>query len=339
MHERPEPLKPLTKKPIVIAHRGASADRPEHSLAAYRLAIAQGADFIEPDLVITKDGVLVARHENEIGSTTNVSDFSEFADRHTEKLIDGKKVRGWFTEDFTLAELQKLRARERISSLRPANNRFSDEKIPTLDEILELIAQESRNFQRPIGIYPETKHPSYFRALGLPLEEPLLKALARHHHSNPETPVFIQSFEVENLIWLRERTNLPLVQLLSAWGKPADRSGKTYRQMRSNQGLSEIARYANAIGPDKQLLIRPNLRLVSRLSAEAHSHGLQVHPWTFRPENKFLPYCYRSSLNSAARGNSEAEIMAFLKLGIDGLFSDSTEIAVQAVQEFMAEKN
>lgn len=327
----------MAKRPILIAHRGASADRPEHTLAAYTLAIKQGADFIEPDLVSTRDGVLVARHENEIGNTTNIAEFPEFAERHTEKLIDGKRVQGWFTEDFTLAELKRLRARERLPQLRPANTHYTDEKIPTLDEILNLIANKSRQYPKNIGIYPETKHPAYFRKLGLPLEEPLLETLARHHQTTPQTPVFIQSFETRNLIWLRERTNLPLVQLLSVWGQPADGSGKSYRQMRSRRGLAAIARYADAIGPDKRLIILPRLNRATRLVAQAHGHGLQIHPWTFRPENKFLPRKLRSSADPAQRGNAQAEILRYLKTGIDGLFSDSTEIAARAIQEFLTD--
>ncbi|MFN3297513.1 glycerophosphodiester phosphodiesterase family protein, partial [Caldimonas sp.] len=235
--------------PLVIAHRGASGERPEHTLAAYALAIEQGADYIEPDLVITRDGVLVARHENALAllgpggavreATTDVAERPEFAARCTTKTIDGQRITGWFTEDFTLAELKTLRARERIPQLRPGNTRFDGLfEIPTFEEVLQLVDQANarRRLQahddarspgrpvpfRPVGIYPETKHPSYFRGIGLPLEEPLVTLLDRHGYQAPDSPVFIQSFEVGNLRRLRQMTRVPLVQLLAARGQHYD---------------------------------------------------------------------------------------------------------------------
>ncbi|MET0372706.1 MAG: glycerophosphodiester phosphodiesterase family protein, partial [Rhizorhabdus sp.] len=205
-------------QPIIIAHRGAAGSRPEHSLAAYKLAIAQGADFIEPDLVMTKDNVLVVRHENEISETTNVADHPEFADRRTTKTIDGKAVVGWFTEDFTLPELKTLRARERLPHLRPANAGWLDESILTFDEALALV----RTAGRQVGIYPETKHPSYFAAIGKPMERALVDALGRAGFTRADDPVFIQSFEVSNLKALRGMTRLRLVQLIDSDEPPYD---------------------------------------------------------------------------------------------------------------------
>jgi glycerophosphoryl diester phosphodiesterase len=319
--------------PLIIAHRGASADRPEHTLAAYALAIEQGADFIEPDLVITKDGHLVARHENEISTTTDVASRPEFADRRATRTIDGNAVTGWFTEDFTLAELKTLRARERLPKLRPANTAFDgSETIPTLEEIIALVKAQ----RRPVGLYPETKHPSYFRGLGLPLEAPLLIVLNRHGYSEAQHPVFIQSFEVGNLQALRPKTRLRLVQLLAGEGGPADRPGTAYAAMRMPEGLKAIAAYADAIGVEKSLVIprtaEQRLGTPTSLVADAHAAGLKVHVWTFRPENAFLPREYRSSDEPMFKGKAEAEIRTFLNTGIDGLFSDSVTAAVAAVK-------
>lgn len=318
--------------PLVIAHRGASAERPEHTLAAYRLAIEQGADFIEPDLVMTKDGVLVARHENEISETTDVAERPEFAARRTTKVIDGETVSGWFTEDFTLAELKRLRARERLPLLRPANRAFDgEETIPTFDEVVAL----AKAAPRPVGVYPETKHPSHFRALGLPTEEALLAVLARHGWSNMRARVFIQSFEVGNLKALRARTRLPLVQLVASRGGPPDQPGVGYADMLTDAGLAAIAAYADAIGVEKSLVIPRGAdgRLASAtdLVARAHRAGLKVHAWTFRPENHFLPEGLRGPGGPAARGNATGEIRAYVAAGIDGLFTDSVPPAREAL--------
>lgn len=317
--------------PIVIAHRGASAERPEHTLAAYRLAIAAGADYIEPDLVSTRDGVLVARHENEIGGTTNVADFPEFGDRRTRKRIDGKTISGWFTEDFTFEELRRLRARERIPKLRPHNVAYLDEPIPSFEEILALARTEGEKRNHPVGVYPETKHPGYFRQLGLPLEPPLLAALERAGLTTRNAPVFIQSFEVGNLVWLRRHTDVRLVQLLSRLGRPADQESLRYRQMASRKGLAQIAGYANAIGPDKTMLFRQVSGQPTPLVKHAHQAGLLVHPWTFRPENFFLPRRFRGEGSPADHGDLTRQIGEYLALGIDGLFCDSPGIAVAAV--------
>ena len=323
---------PPPAPPIIIAHRGASADRPEHTLAAYALAIEQGADFIEPDLVPTKDGALVARHENEISGTTDVASHPEFADRKATNTIDGKAVTGWFTEDFTLAELKSLRARERLPALRPANLAYDAEEIPTLDQIIALAKAASVGTGRTIGIYPETKHPSYFTALGLPIEPRLLAALAAAGWTTADAPVFIQSFEVNNLKALRTQTGVRFIQLIES-GVSAD--GHDYAAMLTPAGLKAIAAYATGIGPARDL-ISPrdaggNLLAPTSLVSDAHAAGLEVHPWTFRPENYFLAAPYRSAGTPLERGNAVAEIRAYLETGIDGLFSDSPAAAVAAL--------
>jgi glycerophosphoryl diester phosphodiesterase len=322
---------------IVIAHRGASGYRPEHTLASYELAIEQGADYIEPDLVITKDGVLVARHENEIGGTTDVASHPEFADRRVSKVIDGQPLSGWFTEDFTLAELKTLRAVERIPAVRPANTAYDGRfTVPTLAEVIELAQRRSRELGRSIGIYPETKHPSYFRALGLPLEERLVTQLHAAGYTEPSAPVFIQSFEVGNLRQLRSLTRLPLVQLMSAEGAPFDLvlsgDARQYAGLATAAGVKEIARYADAIGPEKSMVIPRDaagkLLPATRLVRDAHAAGLRVHPWTFRREDDFLPPDYR--------GRPQAEIEAFLATGMDGFFTDNPDIGAAAVRSFAA---
>ncbi|MGL6044438.1 MAG: glycerophosphodiester phosphodiesterase [Sandaracinobacteroides sp.] len=327
---------PPAEKPILIAHRGASADRPEHTLMAYKLAIEQGADFIEPDLVATRDGVLVARHENEIGSTTDVAERPEFAERRRKQVIDGETIEGWFTEDFTLAELKKLRVRERLPDLRPANKAFDGtEPIPTFAEILELVKSEEARGGRRIGVYPETKHPSHFRAIGLPLEEPLLAALGRAGYREKTDPVFIQSFEAGNLEAMRPRTRLRLVQLMASAGGPPDQPGRTYASMLTPEGLKALARHVDGIGVEKPLVIpRDSTGRLGRptgLVADAHAAGLLVHAWTFRPENHFLPGEFRSGSDPTARGNAVAEIQLFKAAGIDGLFSDSVTEAAKGL--------
>jgi glycerophosphoryl diester phosphodiesterase len=308
-------------EPILIAHRGASGERPEHTLAAYERAIDQGADYIEPDLVLTKDGVLVARHENEISGTTDVADHPEFADRKTSKTIDGIQMVGWFTEDFTLAELRTLRARERLPDLRPANRRFNDlYPIPTFEEILKLVRAKEAETGRRIGLYPETKHPGYFAGLGLPHQAALLELLSRYGYQTEADPVFIQSFEVGNLRALRAATRLRLIQLVDAEGGPADLPGTTYADMLTVRGLSDIAAYADGIGPSAALLIAPEgpTALVGR----AHDAGLAVHAWTLRMENSFLPAAYQRLDDPQGRGDFAGYVRAIAATGVDGLFSD-----------------
>lgn len=314
---------------IVIAHRGASGLRPEHTLEAYNLAIEQGADFIEPDLVMTKDGVLVARHENEISETTDVANRAEFAARRTTKTIEGRAVTGWFTEDFTLAELKTLRARERLPQLRPGNTAYDGKfEVPTFAEVIALARRAGR------GIYPELKHPAYFASIGLAMEEALLAALQDAGWTGKDDPVFVQCFEVGPLERLRPRTGVRLVQLLSDEGGPADRPGLSYRDMATPAGLAAIARYADAIGPAKALIIPrgPDGRSqqATSLVADAHAAGLVVHPWTFRSENYFLPAELRRGEDPRAHGDAAAEYRRFHALGVDGLFSDFPADAVAA---------
>ena len=313
-----EAAMPSLSPPIVIAHRGASGARPEHTLAAYTLAIEQGADVIEPDCVPTRDNVLVARHENEISETTDVADHPEFADRRVTKTIDGKQLTGWFTEDFTLAELKTLRARERLPLLRPDNRRFDgQETIPTLDEVIALAKA------RGVGVYPETKHPTYFGSIGHPTDALVVDALRRAGWDRADAPAFIQSFEVTNLERLHGMTKVRLIQLLDADGAPADGAQPSYAAMTSAAGLREVARYAWGIGPAKAMVS-------ARLVGDAHAAGLRVHPWTYRAENYFLPGDYRRGIDPRGHGDLVGEIAAALRLGIDGFFSDFPAIGVAA---------
>jgi glycerophosphoryl diester phosphodiesterase len=235
----------------VIAHRGASGYRPEHTLAAYQLAIRLGADYIEPDVVSTKDGVLVARHENEISGTTDVADHPEFADRRTTRTIDGREISGWFTEDFTLAELKTLRAVERLPDVRPANTRYDGRfEVPTLEEVLDLVRAESKRTGRTIGVYPETKHPTYFDSIGLSLEEPLVEALVENNLDKKRSKVIIQSFETQNLRDLDEMIDVPLAQLVNASGAPydlvANGDPRTYADLVTEAGMEELVESSTA---------------------------------------------------------------------------------------------
>lgn len=342
-------------RPLIIGHRGASGLRPEHTLASYELAIQQGADFIEPDLVSTKDGVLIARHENAIAivdpatseiteATTDVAERPEFSDRLSTKVIDGQEITGWFTEDFTLAEIKTLRAQERLPELRPDSAQFDGQfEIPTLEEIINLAQEKGAELGRTIGLYPETKHPTYFDSIDLSLEEPLVAALESSGYTEPTDPVFIQSFEVGNLRDLNGLTDLPLVQLLGGGGQPYDFAvnddPRTYADLTAPDELLNIAEYADGIGPSKRLIIpaetvdrngdgEPDdlngdgqisdadrfLQQPTPLIDDAHAAGLVVHPYTFRSEDFFLAQDYQ--------GEPVQEYEQFFSLGVDGLFSD-----------------
>lgn len=314
---------PVDTTPIVIAHRGASGLRPEHTLGSYELAIEQGADFIEPDLVPTKDDVLVARHENEISETTDVADHPEFADRRTTKTIDGREQTGWFTEDFTLAELKTLRAKERLPRVRPDNTAYDGRyEIPTLAEIIALAKAHH------VGIYPETKHPSYFAGIGHPTDALLVRQLQAAGWNDARAPVFIQSFEVDNLKRIHAMTGIRLIQLVAGEGGPADDAAPSYAAMLTPAGLGDIAAYAYGIGPDKAQLWQGDAPTM--LVADAHAAGLRVHPWTYRAENVFLRAPLRRGDDPVAHGDLSGEITAALNQGIDGFFTDFPLVGVKA---------
>ena len=322
------------KPPIVIAHRGASGYRPEHTLASYLLAIEFGADYVEPDLVATRDAHLIARHEPLLDDTTDVKSRPEFASRRSTKTLDGKQVTGFYASDFTLAEIRQLRAVQP----NPARSKEYDGKftVPTFEEILDLVQQESTRRGRRIGIYPETKHPAFHLALQLPLEDRLLEALQRRGLNEAGTPIFIQSFESANLQYLRPKTELPLVQLMDEGSLIYDNSGTRvvsvnipgYGDDRGGaqpSSLADVAKYANAIGPWKRQILRdvgqPAL-LTTTVIEQAHQAGLRVHTYTFRNEPATLaPEYGNDPLN---------EYQRFYELGIDGVFSDFADTALKA---------
>jgi glycerophosphoryl diester phosphodiesterase len=305
-------LLPWSTTPLILAHRGASGYRPEHTIEAYTLAIQMGADVIEPDVVSTKDGVLIARHENEIGSTTDVA--AKFPGRRTTKQIDGKAVTGWFSEDFTLAEIRTLRARERLDFR--SHDHDGQFAIPTLDDVLALADAKSRETGRPIGVYPETKHPAYFRGIHLPLEDRLLTALRAHGLTEKTSPVFIQSFEASSLQYMRSRTAARLVQLTD------DAADVTPAR------LAEIATYADGIGVEKALVVPVDDQgmagAATSLVRDAHAANLFVHVWTLRREARFLPVTYH--------GDLEAEVRRFVAAGVDGLFTDFPDVAAAVIK-------
>jgi len=331
---------PAAKHLLIIGHRGCSGERPEHTLASYRRAIEQGADFIEPDLVLTKDGVFVCRHENEISGTTNVASHPEFADRKATKTIDGQSITGWFTEDFTLAEIKTLRARERLGQLRPANAAFDGQfEVATFDEILAL-AKAAK-----VGIYPELKHPTYFAKIGLPMEARFAKKVKAAGLNSKAAPIFVQCFETASLIKLRGMITCRQIFLMDAEGSPVDFMAtgdkRTFADLATPEGLRFIATFADGIGPYKAM-IQPtdkdgNWTKPTSLVADAHAAGLALHPYTFRAENSFLPPALRLGDPKAAdylaqHGNMAAEIQHFVALGIEGLFSDFPGLAVAATR-------
>ena len=299
-------------RPLLIAHRGFPGLRHEHTRPSYDLAIDEGTDYIEPDIVATKDGHLVVRHENEVSGTTDVADRSEFADRRTTKTIDGSEKTGWFTEDFTLDELKTLRTRERIPDVRPHNAELPGEEILTFDEVVQIAAEGTARRGSTVGVYVETKHPSHFANIGLNLNDLLIDALEGNGLNTEEAPVIVQSFETGNLRDLRRRSPLPLVRLVMP------------RKLADINDLADVATFADAIGPHKDLVIPrdesgrlgPPTDLVER----AHAAGLDVHIWTMRDEPTFLP----------ADCGPLQEYAAYFDAGVDGLFSDWTTTAVAA---------
>ncbi|WP_433825422.1 glycerophosphodiester phosphodiesterase [Actinoplanes sp. CA-015351] len=324
-----------TKK-LVVGHRGASGYRPEHTLASYELAARLGADYMEPDLVITKDGVLVCRHEPEIGGTTDVASKPEFAARKKTVLLDGISVTGWFTEDFTLAELKTLRATERIPAIRQRNTLYDGRfQVPTFQEVLDLRKRLSKELDREIGVFPETKHPTYFQRLGLPLEGPLVRTLRRNGLDRRGAKVFVQSFEAANLRELadKHRVEVPLVFLTGAAGGPFN-DPRSYADYLTPAGLKELSQFVDGLGPEKGQIIPRNadatLGTPTALVKNAHQAGLKVIPYTFRAENSFLPAELRVGTDPAAYGKAIDEQVTFLRTGIDGLFTDNPDVGVLA---------
>ena len=337
---RPSPVRGFAAAtPIVIGHRGAPGYRPEHTLASYELAIEMGADYIEPDLVATRDGILVARHENEISETTDVAARRHFSGRRTRRSIDGQAVEGWFTEDFTLDELKSLRASERLPGIRSANTVYDGRlEIATFEEILDLAERCGRERGVTIGVYPETKHPSYFASVGLPLEPPLVASLRHHHLDRPNAPVLVQSFETGNLRALAELVSVPLVQLVDRAGAPYDREAAgdpcTYRDLLSSTGLAEVATYAAAVGVHTRLVLGEDGRATG-LVDRVHQAGLLLHSWTSRDENRYLAAPFRRGLDPHARGDAGGQTIALLDAGVDGIFSDHPDTTVAARQLWM----
>jgi glycerophosphoryl diester phosphodiesterase len=343
--DKPGAHDPAAHKVIIIGHRGAAGYRPEHTLASYELAARMGADYVEPDLVSTKDHVLVARHEPNITDTTDVADHPEFADRKKTKTIDGSTQTGWFTDDFTLAELKTLRAKERLPLVRQRNTIYDGRyEVPTFQEVIDLVKQLSRELDRPIGIYPETKHPTYFRNEGLPLEEPLVQTLNRNGLNRRGAKVFVQSFEISNLKALDKVLRVPLVQLLDSPNiKPGDvlaaGGTTTYGDLATAEGLKGVAEYADGVGPSKDYIIPRDAAghslAPTTFIADAHAAGLLVHPYTFRNENQFLPLEDRSNggADPNAYGNAFAEDQRFFAAGVDGIFTDNADTGVAARRE------
>jgi glycerophosphoryl diester phosphodiesterase len=330
--------------PVIIGHRGAPGYRPEHTLASYELAYRMGVSWVDVDLVPTKDGQLVARHEPEIGGTTDVAKHPEFADRKKTVVLDGVSTTGWFTQDFTLAELKTLRAVERIPANRPHNTLYNGRyRIATYQEVLDLTKRLGKELHRTLGTYPEVKHSTFFQSIGNPTEPKLVSILKRNGLDRPDAPAIIQSFEVSNLIALHKQVRTPLLQLTSASGAPADfvanGDKRTYADIVSAKGLKDVAKYAKYLGPDKAQIIpldaAGNLTKPTALVADAHQAGLKVQPYTFRNENPFLPANLRSSAEPDAYGDVFTEEAAFLKAGVDGFFADQPDTALESLHAFL----
>ncbi|MDB5714892.1 MAG: glycerophosphodiester phosphodiesterase [Sphingomonadales bacterium] len=337
---------PPRAKPLVFGHRGCSALRPEHTLGSYAKAIQDGADFIEPDLVVTRDGVLVARHENNIAETTDIAKHPEFASQKTTKTVDGQPQTGWFVEDFTLAELKTLRAVERLGKMRPESSSYDGQfQMLTFEEIIDFTAAESAARGRTVGLVPELKHSTYFTGIGMPLEDRFLAVLAAHEYTR-RAPVEVQSFEVANLRYLRRKLGRPAnIRLMQLVGEdvqiPADivATGGTlsFGAMTTAAGLREIATYADVVAPQVRGVIPlgPDGKLGKPTSivADAHAAGLLIRVWTFRPENHFLAVEFKNGDGDGARNpmGSVAEIRRYLATGIDGFFTDDPALGRLAV--------
>lgn len=332
--------------PTIIGHRGASGYRPEHTFGSYQLALDLGADIVEAgDLVPTKDGHLVCRHEPEIGGTTDVADHKEFADRKTTKVLDGVSTTGWFTEDFTLAELKTLRAIERIPANRPHNTLYNGRwEIPTFEEVLKWQDEQTRRRGKQVWIYPETKHPTYFRKLGLGLEERVAKLLHKHGKDRKHSPVILQSFEPSSIQRLNKLVDNPLVVLLSAantrpWDFVEAGDPRTVADLITRTGLREIAGYAQGIGPTLDLVIpkdaNGNLTTPTTLVKDAHAVGLLLHPYTMRNENPFLPANFRKGTDADAYGDVFGAFRTYFATGIDGVFTDNADTGVLAREDFV----
>ncbi|MET9920942.1 glycerophosphodiester phosphodiesterase [Streptomyces sp. NPDC006435] len=330
--------------PTVIGHRGASGYRPEHTLGSYQLALDMGAHVIEQDLVPTKDGHLVCRHENDITATTDVSEHPEFASRRTTKKVDGVPLTGWFTEDFTLAELKTLRAKERIPGTRQKNTLYDGRwEVPTFEEVLRWADREGRRRGKPVWLYVETKHPTYFRGLGLGLEEPLAKLLRRYNRHRAHSPLILQSFEPGSIQRLARLVSTPRVVLLSGAGeRPWDfvTSGdpRTVADLVKPEGLKWMASFAQGIGPTLDLIIPKDasgrLTEPTSLVKDAHAQGLVLHPYTMRNENTFLPADFRRGTDPAAYGDAFGALRTYFGTGIDGIFSDNPDTALLAAADF-----
>ncbi|GAA1126375.1 glycerophosphodiester phosphodiesterase [Kitasatospora arboriphila] len=332
--------------PLVVAHRGASGYRPEHTLGSYELALELGADVIEQDVVPTKDGHLVVRHENNIAETTDVADHPEFAARRTTKTVDGTALTGWFTEDFTLAELHTLRAKERLPQQRQRNTLYDGRwPVPTFREVVEFANKRSRTLGRPVWLYPETKHPSYFRSIGLPLEERLADELRRGGLAGRNGRAVLQSFEPSSLQRLAKLVDNPRIQLLSGpTTQPYDfvlaGDRRTVADLVTPGGLRWLASFSHGIGPTTQLIAPVDAagRLLppTTLVADAHAAGLVLHPWTVRNENSFLPVDFRRGTDPNAYGDSIGWARRLYDLGVDGFFTDNTDTSVLARGDFWA---
>ncbi|MBO9626885.1 MAG: glycerophosphodiester phosphodiesterase [Microbacterium sp.] len=320
------------KSPLVIGHRGAPGYRPEHSRSSYELALAMGVDAVEPDVVATKDRVLVVRHENEISGTTDVSDRPEFADRRTTKRVDGESLTGWFTEDFTWAELATLRTRERLPALRPSSATFDDaQPILRLTDLLDLVRRGSVEHGREIGVVLEVKHATYFSSVGIELAPLIERDLRASGWADGELPLVIESFESTVLGQLRERgVAASYVYLIEASGRPFDlvaamgKQAPTYKATVSPQGLDALVGTVDGISVSKKTLLAKGSTVV----ADAHRRGLSVYTWTCRPENAFLSADFRGPGGKAAFGDYESEWELIARSGVDGVFVDHPDLGV-----------